>query len=315
MTNPYGMAEVDIPGVLGAYEAGQTNRVRRMMLRQQMEAAERQAERDNAIRTTLARAFGGGGDGKTGSAAGAYTPSVGDIVGSSMNAGSGGMIGAPAPAAPASTSPGGAAGFRQFIPELLAAGMEPSQVQALSQLDGAQASAAVERWQRVAPLLMAAREKTSPEERRAYIQQVLPQVAQLGIPQQEIEAILADPSDARLDAHLNLGTTMAQALEQSSPQLMAAPQGGAIVGVDRRTGQPNVLYESPTIAGPNGEIYARPPAASGRTQPQTAINPRTGERLQLNPRTNQWEPISTQTGAAPDWPIPGGAASGQRPFP
>lgn len=70
MSNPFGITEVDIPGALGAYEAGQTSRVNRLMRMQQVQQAERQAERDAGLDQVIARVSGQ--QGKTG-AAGAYS--------------------------------------------------------------------------------------------------------------------------------------------------------------------------------------------------------------------------------------------------
>ncbi len=69
MPNPFGITEVDIPGALGAYEAGQTSRVNRLLRMQQAQQAERQAERDAGLDQVIARVTGQ--QGKTG-AAGAY---------------------------------------------------------------------------------------------------------------------------------------------------------------------------------------------------------------------------------------------------
>lgn len=297
--NPFGITEVDVPGVLGAYETGQNNRLLRMARQQQVQAAERQADREQGIREVMARVAGGGAPAK-GGVAGAYAQPA-DVVGQSVAAGSGGMVGTPAPTAPPATqAPAARQSFREAIPQLLALGMDPTQVHALAQLDDQQSAAAVQRWQQIGPLYVEAR-RLPYEQRRAYIASVTPQLAQLGISPEEIQGF--DPTDANLSSHIALGTTMAQALE---PRYMTV-EGEVLDQRSLPHGAPGdpVVYRSQYIATPAG-LAERPGGGVTHPAPQTrqARNRQTGqvETLQFNPQNNQWEPVAppaaSQAGSA-----------------
>lgn len=286
MPNPFGITEVDIPGALGAYEAGQTARVNRLYRMQQLQMAEREADRQQGIQQVMAR-FSGGAGGK--GAAGAYPspaqPNVGQQVASGINAAAG--VPQP-PAAPAPARPQ----FRDAIPELLALGMEPAQVQALANLNDAQSASVVTHWQQLGPLYAAAA-RLPYEQRRAYIASVAPELEQLGVSREQSAAF--DPTDANLSSHIALGTTMAQALE---PRLMSVE--GEVIdqrALPQATPGSPVVFRSQYISTPQG-LAERP--GGGSTQPASAP-PQVGE-VRRGYRFNGGDPANPQS-----WTPEGGA--------
>lgn len=311
MPNPYGITEVDVPGVIGAYETGQNNRLMRLARQQQIAAAERQAERQQRFDSLL---LGRSTDGKgaTGAYSQAATPQAEQVV-SDLHG-----LPSPAPATPAAPPAPPTQPFRvpdEVLAQLVV--LDPEQaapiVNALRAMDTAQR----ERLS-AANLYMANAAQhlrgIPLAERAAELQRIAPDLLAHGITQQQLQSFT--PDDRSLDYVIQSAMDVERLAQNANPHPMVEPQGGRIIDTNRtdpRTGRPVVMSESPTIAGPNGEIYARPPEASSIPRPQTAINPRTGERIQLNPQTNQWEPVPAEAPAFR--PAPGGAASGQQNFP
>ncbi len=311
MPNPFNITEVDIPGALGAYETGQNNRLLRMARQQQVAAAEREADRrqrfDEILLGNATRP-----DGKSG-AAGAYAPQTGQQAASGIAP----AAGAPPPTAPAAPPP-----QPSGLPELT-----PDVMRTLAVLDPEQAG---QIFTTLRTMDTAQRERMSAAnlylgnfaqhlrgvplaQRQAEIQRRAPDLLAHGITQEQIQGFT--PDDTNLDYVIQSAMDVERLASRANPHPVPTTQGGSVVdtnSIDPQTGQARVLYESPTISGPGGETYPRPPAASGRPQPQTAINPRTGQRLQLNPQTNQWEPMPVEAPAFR--PAPGGAAAGQQGF-
>lgn len=307
MPDPYGITQVDVPGVWNAVQGARTNRIQQMMLERQVQAADRQAERDNTIRGLIARAYGSSApDSKPGGAAATATPAL-----PSLDAGTGAVpaVSHPPPeaAAPRQLDP-------QIAQQIVAADPEhgPALVHSLQEMDASQIEAATHRLQALGPLYAGAARipyGTDGSARRAYIQSVAPQLQQLGIDPQQ--AMNWDPTDTNINAHMAFGTTMEQALSQARGHPMVAPQGSTVIdtdNIDPTTNRPRVIYESPTVTGPGGEPYARPPAMS-----QNLPRPRTpAEAAALPPGTQFIDPNGVVR-TVPGGPTP--PASGTFPQP
>jgi hypothetical protein len=65
MANPYGIEQVDVPGILGAYDAARQRRVEMMLRQRQMEREDVQLEREHNMLGIMAkiRAPGASGSG------------------------------------------------------------------------------------------------------------------------------------------------------------------------------------------------------------------------------------------------------------
>lgn len=330
MPNPFGITQVDIPGIYGAVQTARANRLQQLLGERQLQAADRQAERDNAYNTALTRLFGspsGAGAGSGASGSPTPTPPPNPVVEAY-----GGTP--PGPAQPAVTPPGLPGANPAGTPAPQQIRIDPAAAQALIQADPARGMQTVQAIQAMnahqleqaharlvalAPLYVAVAHipyGTDGAQRRAYIQSILPQIQQMGIDPNEAAGF--DPTDQNLNAHMALGQTMDQALTSARGHLMNVTQGGSVVdtdNIDPITGQARVVYESPTVAGPGGEVYTRPPAMSQRQpappQPgevrQTSRGPMRFRGGDYRDPAN-YEPV--QPSATPDldnWNAAGGA--------
>lgn len=310
MPNPFGITEVDIPGAIGAYEAGQTARVNRLLRQQQLQQAETEANRRQRFDEIL---LGNATSPKAG-AAGAYAQAPAPNVGQQVANGVMGAVGVQPSAAPAPASP--APPTLEVPPDVMRqlAVLDPERANQIFTAFHAMDTASAERVQR-ANLFLANRAQwllaNVPQNQwQAEIQRMAPDLAAHGVSPEMISRF--QPTPQSLQGLIQDSMDVAHLAEAANPRPMVEPQGGRIIDANRTDaqGRPRVISESPTIAGPNGEIYARPPQMSSQPVPQTAINPRTGQRLQLNPQTNAWEPVPNEAPAF----RPGGAASGQQGF-
>lgn len=315
MTGPYGITQVDVPGLLGAYQNQQTNRVQQMMMTRQLEAMERQADRELSEQDTIARLTGRGG--QQGGATAAYG-SPGDVVGQSMSQGSGGMIGTPAP------EQGPAARMRldpQQLMELRLAGPRGTQVADAYEGMSTAERAATER--RATTGLRVARSLLNlPQEQvMPAFQAAIPELVQNGFTEQELQAI----------AQNGLTREELQGLVQRGlPYLPASYRTVDGEVIDERllgTGEDPRVYASEYVPTTEG-LATRPGGRNfGGAGPQTrqARNRQTGqiETLQQDPRTGEWRPVpaprpaATQTGSADldNWNNAGRAGpSGPRTF-
>lgn len=59
--NPYGIQQVDVPGLLSVYQGARQARAQEMLAKKQQEAAEKQADRDQRFGEILAKSMGGVG--------------------------------------------------------------------------------------------------------------------------------------------------------------------------------------------------------------------------------------------------------------
>lgn len=309
MTNPFGITEVDIPGALGAYEAGQTSRVNRLLRTQQLQAAERDADRRQRFDEILL-GNATSPQGAKGGAAGAYSqPQPAQAPAAAMPS---------APAAPAAAPP--AQQTFDVSPDVLRqlAVLDPERagqiVTALNSMDTAQRA----RLQ-AANIYMANAAQhlrgVPMAQRAAEIQRITPDLLAHGITQQQLQGFT--PDDNSLDYVVQSAMDVERLAQVANPHYMSMEQGASIVNVNARNAQgqpaPRTVAESPVVTV-QGMPYARPPEMSNMPQTRQARNRQTGqiETLQQNPQTGQWEPV---TEAPAFRPPPGGAVSGQPGFP
>lgn len=294
--NPFGITQVDIPGIYGAVNSLRSSRIQQMLGQQQLQHAQWQAEQDNNIRGILARAYGG-------AQASQATASATSSPSTSTSGGTPSPPTMPVPAPPTTgatpavtpqglpgANPAGSSPSLRVSPEiaqqLLAAGADGAQMlHTINAAGDEQLTAMQHRLQALAPLYANASHipyGTDGSARRAYIRSVLPEIQQLGIDPQQ--AMGWDPTDQNLNAHMSFGQTTNDALESARGHPMAGTQGGAIVdpdNIDPVTGRARVLWESPTVNGPGGEPFARPSNMSQMAPTEQSLRAQAAEAIRL----------------------------------
>lgn len=290
--NPYGITQVDVPGVLGAAQAYQTNRIQQMMMQRQVEAADRQADRELEQDATIARLTGRGG--KQGGVTNAYSP--GDVVGQSMYQGSGGMIGTPAPQQAPQQQPGVPPELTpDQLLELRLSG--PRGVQVAEAFEGRTAAqrAASERravaGYRVARSLL----DLPPDQVMSQFQAAVPELLQNGFTQEELSAVAQG------------GLTREEIIQLMRRGLAYMPASYRNVDgevIDERllgTGIEPRVYASEYITTPTG-LEPRPGGRGfGQQAPaETIIENDQGVRMRLDRQRNEWVPVDApQAGPVP----------------
>lgn len=319
---PYGIEQVDVPGVLGAVQQMQGNRIRMMMQQKQLEMMERQANIQAGTMKALQAYAGtvGGGQGSDSSASGTSAPSSppampsGAPTGSGMpNAATAAMAPdplAPLPtAAPPTSAPAGvpptANAAPSYMPsdnELAArkkvltslAVLNPEMgtqlADTFSKMDANQVAAVTQRHTRMAQIAAGILQLPQAQRQQA-IQQAAPELQQLGLNPQQIAGF--QPTDGNLRQLVAEGMDIERVAAFSRPDVQSIREGGAAVSVNP-DGSSTVPYESPVIHGPNGEVFQRPQSLSGIPHPITATS-KSGQKVQFNPQTKQWEPMGGQT--------------------
>lgn len=287
MTNPFGITEVDIPGALGAYEAGQTSRVNRLLRTQQLQQAERQAERDAGLDQVIARVSGQSGKG----AAGAY---------STQPASEGATAPTAAPASPQPALAAPATGLPQLSQQdelALRLGGERG-VAIANAIHGMNDQQRAQTAQRAnAGLQVAVGLQRVPLAQRAQVfQENAPVLLSQGFTPQELQQLAAEGfSDDVLQRHAQSATLAAR---------FAAPSYRNVDGevIDERmlgTGQDPRVYAGQFIPTPQG--LAERPGGRNFGAPEAAP-PQVGE-VRRGYRFNGGDPASPQSwtpeGAAP----------------
>lgn len=321
MTNPYGITQVDVPGALAAYEAGQTNRVNRLYRQQQLQMLERQSDRQQRFdEMLLGSALTPQREGERPSPLmSAYSPqNAGAALGESMAAGSGGMVGTPAPAAAPTPSQG-----VNLPPEVMRqlAVIDPERANqiftALNTMDTAQ------RQRMQASNLFLANTAQHllanvPEAQwGAEIQRLVPTLMANGITQEQIAGFV--PTAQNLRGIIQQSMDVERLASVANPRYMEVGPGADLLNVNARgpdgAPQPGVVYQSPTQMV-NGVPYARPQTQQFRDGETRTINGVTYTR-----QGGVWRAQggAQPSSASPAWPTPvldeGGAGSSPRTFP
>lgn len=285
--NPYGITQVDVPGLLSVYQGAQDRRAQQMKARREEERA---AQREDIMTRVFAPKAGGGvgsvyGEQPQGSAMPNAVPQTPQGPPQSLVD--------PSQLAPRTD---GVQLNQDALRELYA--VDPQTALQLQtsvynankqQLDQMQAYGE-------AGLGVVYRLKRLPaEQRAAELKASLPMLQSMGIDTAQLaQADLTDNGLSRYEAVFGK-------LADLQPKLRNVGPGDMIID-ERRIGQPGdpTVYESPIVKGEDGVLYERQRAAP---QQQTATNPQTGETVAYNPQTGAWEPLSAPpVNAAPGRP-------------
>lgn len=280
---PYGITQVDVAGVLNNYQNARANRIQMMLAQKQIEKLDRESKNEDATSKAVSAYYGGN---SSPASSGASSPSTASSVPAAY--------GAPTQAAPQaasqSTMPSNADREKLFSTLLAINPTVASQyADAFSKMDKVQA----DKYQQTSDKMVqffGGLLQLPQGQRAAALQQAAPELQQLGITPDHLAQ--ADVSDEGLRRIIVSHQDASKVMEFVKPEIHSVTQGGSLVQ-STPSGQTKTLYESPTVAGPNGEVFARPGAASDK--PQTATNPRTGEKVQFNPQSNRWEPVGGQS--------------------
>ena len=280
MPNPYGMTEVDVPGILAGYENLQDRRVQRMMAERQMQMQDRQLEQQDRAAAAWAKFNQGrqAASGGVSGAAGAYeTPR-----------------GAQTPAQPAQQpqaaeyDPWDDPAAQQELLASLSGAIPMSEVmqirQAFKTHSKEQREEAAANWDQLARAFFNLRQIPAAE-RPAAFQQMLPMLRALEIPDEML--VQPDLSDRGLEWGVDQARDIEKLITGRTPDVQSVPGVGLFP----------VTPGSPFPDFGNGG--ARPEAQIGTpaiTDGATATNPETGEKIIY--RNGQWEPAGGASGNA-----------------
>ena len=242
--NPYGITQVDVPGLLSVYQGARQARAQQMLARKQQEAAERQAERDQRFDEILAKGMGGG----QGGMAGVYgAPKVEQ----------------PMPAeAPAMQRPANFQLDPQTAAQLIA--LDPKQateiIGAFKQMNEAQHAAS----QRVNDTLGRAAQYllSVPEQARAAeIQRIAPDLVAQGIDPQQIAGF--QPTNQNLEFMVSQSRDIEKLREEFLPKLVPLEAGAGLYDISpvNRGEAPRVVVQPNVGQGQFGEAVVPPAAA------------------------------------------------------
>lgn len=265
-----------MPGAIGAYEAGQTSRVNRLLRTQQLATAQADADRRLQFDTELLKAHSRQ---QPSGAAGAYSGQQApqtpiQQLGTQMSQIGQGLPGMPAPASPAPSAP--AQQSFDIPPDVLRTltVLDPERagqiVTALNAMDTAQRA----RLQAANVYMANAAQhlRSVPlAQRAAEIQRITPDLLAHGVTQQQLQGFT--PDDNSLDYVVQSAMDVERLGQVANPHYMSMDQGGSIIQTNARNAQgqiaPATIAESPVVTV-QGMPYARTPEMSNMHPTVTA---------------------------------------------
>lgn len=266
--NPYGIQQVDVPGLLSVYQGARQARAQEMLAKKQQEAAERQADREQKFSGILAKWTQGGGVGGAFGGANQNAPAGMPGIISGYGGGTWNVDGSVATLPErAGTAPQPRNNFRlspEIMSQLIAVDVDEAAkvFQAFSQMDKAQHDAS----QRVNDTLGRAAQHllTIPEdERQAEIQRIAPILMEQGIDEAQISQFA--PTERNLQFLIAQSRDIEKLREEFLPKLVPLEAGAGLYDVSpvNRGDVPRVVVAPNTGQGQFGDPVATdvPPAA------------------------------------------------------
>ena len=265
--NPYGIEQVDVPGLLAVYQGAQDRRAQQMLMKRQQEAAEKQADRDQRFGEILAKGMGaayGSPQAPQGGMGGVY--GGGSLVATPEQMSQQSSLEAEfAGRAPVYAQDSRPTNF-QLSPETMAQliALDPKQateiIGAFKGMNEAQHAASQqvnETLGRTAQYLLGVPEA----ERAAEIQRIAPELMRHGINEQQITQFA--PTDRNLQYMVAQARDIEKLREEAMPKLRNVGPGEMIID-ERRIGQGDAtVYRSPLVKGPDGALFERVPDTGG----------------------------------------------------
>lgn len=296
---PYGIEQVDVPGILNNVQNVQFNRVRMMMAQKQLEMQDLMMNRQLGAMKAL-QAYAG--------SLGSNNPQSGsDSSASRAPSATGSPPTAPVTSMPHANdviqSPTGydtsgapttaeMANRDNLFKSLLFVNPEMAGqiADAFKGMDAEHASAVVSRNMRVSQLAASALQLPQ-NERPQFMAQHAAELQSLGVQPQQLQGF--QPTDDNLRQLVAEGMDVQRIAEFAKPQMTEVRQGSTqrLVNPDQTS---QTMFESPTVVGPEGQVFARPPQMSTMPRAVTATDAH-GNKIQFNSSTGQWEPIGGQT--------------------
>lgn len=250
--NPYGIQQVDVPGLLSVYQGARQARAQEMLAKKQQEAAEKQADRDQRFGEILAKSMGGVG----GAFGGQQAQPAGGAMAATQAFGQ--------PQAPAQQPRNNFRLSPETMSQLIA--VDPNEAakvfEAFSKMDTAQHEAS----QRVNDTLGRAAQHllTIPEEeRQAEIQRIAPILMEQGIDEAMISQFA--PTERNLQFLIAQSRDIEKLREEFLPKLVPLEAGAGLYDVSpvNRGEAPRVVVQPNIGQGQFGDPVAPdvPPAA------------------------------------------------------
>lgn len=254
---PYGITQVDVPGIYGAYQQMQENRIRMMLVQKQMDAAERDAQKQKGVSEAIRR-YAPGGAQEAPATSYAKPSDVAPEDQALLRYASPDQLTGQPPARPAPRRPEG--DRRQLFNDLLALDPETAgQVAtALKSMDEATVSQEKQRNDQLGTFAfhILYDERGNPRseaDMAAIYRQVAPQIIESGLFSEE-EVGAFQPSREGLLQILRQAQDIDKLIQITKPDLMAV--GPMEVLIDKRNPEAGAVFKSPVpkiAQGPNGE--------------------------------------------------------------
>jgi hypothetical protein len=282
---PYGITQFDAPGIIGAYQQAQQNRISMMVAQKQLERLDKQTQDEEGVKKAIAAYYGGGSTSQA-------SPNASGTPLAPWAAPAGQSVQNAPVAAPRGPT---AADREKLFANLMAIDPQAAVnvMDTFSKMDKAQLQQAAQTNLQLAQ--HATGYKMLPyEQRKAAIQRDAPMLQQLGLQPDQVAGF--DPSDQNLNQIIAQSFDVERLAKFVQPDIHAVTQGGSLVATNP-DGTQKTVYESPTVEV-GGDVYNRPPGMSTMPKAMTATNPKTGEKIQSLDGGKTWQPIGGQTPGA-----------------
>lgn len=263
MSGPYGITQVDVPGLLGVYQSARQSRLQEMLTHRQIAREDAQTERDQASRDMLTKVFAQ-------PKPGGMTPGIAPTPNERAAQEGGDPSSGPAqPVAAPQAAPGASSGIprtdgMQINQEALARlrAFDPKQAAQVDEMIYSADKHHLEQVRRNGEAMaqVAWRLKQIPQAQRAQeLQAWAPQLAQMGISADQLSG--ADLSDNGLDRYYTMGRDLKDLVSEAQPKLRNVGAGDMLI--DERNPNAGPVYESPYVKGADGQLYLRPQGGQG----------------------------------------------------
>jgi hypothetical protein len=257
MAGPYGITQFDAAGVIGAYQQAQQNRIQMMVLQKQQERLDREDKKQSAISRVVADAYGDKPDAPAAAPTTAVQPSAPAI----------------STAPPASTQPRMSGAAREkLISQLMVIDAPTAEkyIELFGKMDEAQVKQFSQRNDRIMQL-MGGLTQLPLAERKAAIQQEMPQLQELGYTPEQIAGF--DPSDQNLRSEMARHMDASKVAEFVKPDLMAVSSNTSVI--DKNHPESGAVFTSPA------DYHTFMVHNADGTDTPYGFDPKTGRAFQL----------------------------------